>query len=468
MLDATPSVAVSDTAASSQFDLAQELDRLRSENEILRTTLGHKCAYIRNKTNELLEVMGTRSLRPEELDDETLVELDPLGIISGSIKHILNNLKETNSQLHMVNEETTAIFEAAEVGILLLDKHKRIQSCNNKLKEFFFPQKEISDVVGKLCNDEICRNSHPDNECACEMILGGMEIARINSFEFGDRIFKVVATPIKSRDGEIEDLVVVYNEITDLKKAEEQLSRLNFDLESRIRERTLQLELANEELETFCYTVSHDLRAPLRHISGFASILSEDCSDQLDDLGRNCLERIDKASSRMGALIDELLRLSKVSQAEMNLVDFDLSRSAARIVAMFRDTEPERKVRIVIADGVSAKCDALLMEMVLQNLIGNAWKYSAANPDALIEFGTVTEHGEKWFFVRDNGAGFDMAYSKKLFQVFERLHGNQFEGTGVGLATAHRIIARHGGKIWADAAVGKGATFYFSLPQSEH
>lgn len=452
------------TACTSSSDISPELDRLRRENEALRATLAKKCGYIRSKTNELLEIMGTKSLRPEELDDETLVDLDPLGIIAGSIRHILDNLKEKNRQLHIVNEETTAIFETAEVGILVIDPHKRLQACNNKLKELFFPLKEIAEVTGKLCRDEVCRNRFPDEGCACEMILGGMDIAKISSWEFDNRIFRVIARPIRDRSGEIEDIVVVYNEITELKRAEEQLSRSNFDLEVKIRERTRQLELANKELESFCYSVSHDLRAPLRHISGFASILSEECSGLLDEIGQDCLKRILKSSSHMGKLIDELLRLSRVSQTEIILTDVDLTLCAERIVAMYRDTEPGRNVRTVIADGLVARCDAVLMEMVLQNLIGNAWKYSAEKPEALIEFGSITEDGEKRYFVRDNGVGFDMAYRKKLFQVFERLHGSQFEGTGVGLATVHRIIARHGGRIWADAEVGKGATFFFTLP----
>jgi signal transduction histidine kinase len=446
-------------------DASTELERLREENEFLRNKLVNKNNYIRKKTNELLEIMGTKPLRPEELDDETLVEVDPIGIISGSIKHVLDNHRETNRQLHIVNENTAAIFAAAEVGILVIDSQKRILSCNNKLRELFFPDKEISSIIGHCCNDEVCRNSRPAEGCACELIQSGREICRINSWKLGDRIFNVVATPIKHQDGGIEDVVVVYNEITELKAAEEQLSHLNAELESRIRERTTQLESVNNELESFCYTVSHDLRAPLRHINGFSAILSDECSDSLSDLGKDCLKRIGKASNRMGELIDDLLHLSRVAQQEIRHVNFDLSRSAERIIAMFRDTEPDRSVRTFVAPGLTTSGDATLLDMVLQNLIGNAWKYSAENPDALIEVGQINVKGKQTFFVSDNGVGFDMVYCKKLFQVFERLHGDEFEGTGVGLATVKRIIARHGGRVWAEAAVGKGATFYFTLPE---
>jgi signal transduction histidine kinase len=456
-------LSVSD-AASAAF--SAELQRLREENEYLRNKLVNKNSYIRKKTNELLEIMGTKPLRPEELDDETLVDVDPIGIISGSIKHVLDNHRETNKQLHIVNENTAAIFAAAEVGILVIDSRKRILSCNNKLQELFFPDKEIGSIIGLYCNDVVCKNSRPAEGCACEMIQSGRDICRINSWKLGDRIFNVVATPIKHQDGNIADVVVVYNEITELKAAEEQLSHLNVELESRIRERTTQLELVNNELESFCYTVSHDLRAPLRHINGFSSILSDECADVLNDLGKDCLKRICNASNRMSELIDDLLHLSRVAKQEIRQVDFDLSRSAERIIVMFRDTEPDRSVRTVVAPGLTASGDATLLEMVLQNLIGNAWKYSAGNPDALIEVGMVNNKGKQTFFVRDNGVGFDMVYCKKLFQVFERLHGDEFEGTGVGLATVKRIIARHGGLIWAEAAVGKGATFYFTLPEA--
>ena len=446
-------------------DSSAEVELLRQENEQLRSRLAFKNDYIRNKTNELLEVMGTKPLRPEELDVDALLELDPLGIIAGSIKHMLDNLKETNWQLHIANEETEAIFAAVEVGILVIDGQQRIKSCNKKLKQLFFPDKDLYKIIGNLCVDEICQRSMPKEGCACELVLNAKKTIWINNWRFRDRIFNVVATPVRNQEGDISDMVVVYNEITELKIAEEQLSRLNIGLENRIRERTMQLESANSELESFCYTVSHDLRAPLRHISGFANILSEECFDSLNDLGRDCLKRITSASSRMGILIDDLLHLSRVSQAEIKLENVDLSKSAEKIISMFRDTDTGRTVRTVVTDGLSAFGDAVLLDLVLQNLIGNAWKYSSNNPEALIEVGRATVDGKEAFFVRDNGVGFDMAYCKKLFRVFERLHGSEFEGTGIGLATVQRIINRHGGEVWADSSVGNGATFYFTLSE---
>jgi PAS domain S-box-containing protein len=250
-------------------------------------------------------------------------------------------------------------------------------------------------------------------------------------------------------------------EVEQRKNAQEEASWLNTDLE---RQKSA-LELANRELESFCYSVSHDLRAPLRHINGFTTILNEDYRQCLDDLGCDCLDRVCAASSHMGTLIDDLLRFSRVSRAEMKVVDLDLSARAQRIAIMFRESEPGRNTQVEVAEGLTARGDASLMDMVLQNLIGNAWKYSSGTPGALISVGRIHVPGqaEEAFYVKDNGVGFDMAYKDKLFRVFERLHGEEFEGTGIGLATVQRIIERHGGTVWAEGEVGKGATFFFTL-----
>ena len=248
-------------------------------------------------------------------------------------------------------------------------------------------------------------------------------------------------------------------EIAQRRDAQEEARMLNLDLE----EQKTALEFANRELESFCYSVSHDLRAPLRHINGFTNMLIEDYHEGLDENGRDYLERICAASCHMGLLIDDLLRFSKVSRAELKIAPVDLSTVAEKIAAMYREAEPQRHVRFDIAPGLSARGDAALLEMVMQNLIDNAWKYSSTVPEALITVGRTNHEGEDVFFVRDNGVGFNMAYQEKLFRVFERLHGEEFDGTGIGLATVHRIIERHGGRIWAEGKVGHGATFSFTL-----
>jgi light-regulated signal transduction histidine kinase (bacteriophytochrome) len=236
------------------------------------------------------------------------------------------------------------------------------------------------------------------------------------------------------------------------------------ELELRVQSRTRELEAANGELEAFCYSVSHDLRAPLRGIDGFSLALLEDYGDQFDAVGRDYLERVRAAAHRMAALIDDLLALSRITRAELQRGPIDLSQLARSVVAELSRSEPERNVAIVIEPDLRAEGDSPLIRTVLENLIGNAWKFTSKRQDARIEVGR-TQINETWtFFVRDNGAGFDQAYTDRLFGAFQRLHAaTEFPGTGIGLASVLRIIHRHGGRIWAEGEVNRGATFYFSL-----
>jgi two-component system NtrC family sensor kinase len=225
-----------------------------------------------------------------------------------------------------------------------------------------------------------------------------------------------------------------------------------------------ELERKNRELETFSYTVSHDLRAPLRSINSFSQILLEDYSEKLDSTGKSHLERVSSSAKRMGELIDDLLELSRVARAELSRGRIDLSAIARTILEDFSRNEPDRKVEWNVQDDIVLNVDGRLMKVALENLLGNALKFTAKTATARIEFGTEQRDGGTVYFVRDNGAGFDMKYADKLFSPFKRLHGNDdFPGTGIGLATVHRIVDRHGGRIWADSAVGEGATFYFTI-----
>jgi light-regulated signal transduction histidine kinase (bacteriophytochrome) len=250
------------------------------------------------------------------------------------------------------------------------------------------------------------------------------------------------------------------------RQAVEELRRSHADLEARIEARTAELAAANRELEAFSYSVSHDLRAPLRSIDGFSRILIEDYADRLDETGRRHLERICRSAQRMGELIDDLLKLSMVSRQAMHLARADLSALAAEILDELARAAPGRQVETQVAPGCTALCDARLLRVLLQNLLENAWKYTGKAAAARIEFGCTPEGGRTVFHVRDNGAGFDMAHAGKLFLPFQRLHrAEDFEGTGVGLATVRRVVQRHGGRIWAESAPGQGATFCFTLGQ---
>ena len=235
-------------------------------------------------------------------------------------------------------------------------------------------------------------------------------------------------------------------------------------MRDKLAERTASLQAANKELETFSYSVSHDLRSPLRAINGFAQILQEDYADSLPPDGVGYLQRITAASARMNTLIDALLALSHINQQRLVRSQVDLSAQARNVVEELRAANPERQVEVTIEPGLVAEADRDLCFVVLQNLIGNAWKYSSKVPVAEITIGAQREEGETVFFVRDNGAGYDPVNADRLFGAFQRLHGaDEFEGSGVGLATVARVVHRHGGRIWSEGAVGKGACFYFTL-----
>jgi light-regulated signal transduction histidine kinase (bacteriophytochrome) len=242
--------------------------------------------------------------------------------------------------------------------------------------------------------------------------------------------------------------------------ANEELQRLNESL----REQKEAVELANRELESFSYSVSHDLRAPLRGIDGFGDALLEDCGAQLGEEGKGYVRRIRAAAQSMAKLIDDLLSLARVTRTELHRVDVNLTDLAHRIAAWLRATSPQRDVEFIIDEDMRGDGDAALLEVVLENLLGNAWKFTSKRARAEIRFGREDRDGRMTYFVRDNGSGFDMAYAQRLFMPFQRLHtASEFEGTGIGLATVQRVVHRHQGRVWADALIDNGATFYFTL-----
>ena len=265
-------------------------------------------------------------------------------------------------------------------------------------------------------------------------------------------------------EGVIAEIFCMDVDITDLKRANESVRQLNVELEERVAARTAELAELNRELEAFSYSVSHDLRAPLRSIEGFGRLLAQEYAGQLDATGLDYVERMCRGAKRLAQLIDDLLELTRIDRAEIRSAEVALGELAGEIVEELRQGAPQRRVAIDIAAGMRAQGDPQLLRIALQNLLDNAWKYSGKTTDARIEFGCTEGGGERIYHVRDNGAGFDMAYAEKLFAPFQRLHGAQeFEGSGVGLATVGRVIKRHKGRIWAEAAPGQGATFYFTL-----
>jgi PAS domain S-box-containing protein len=328
------------------------------------------------------------------------------------------------------------------------------EMIGKKDTEFDRPPKEIERLV------------ESDREVIAHQAPRIIPEEKITFTDGKERWFTALKSPLRETDGPSDKILCVMMEITERKKAEEEVHRLNAELENRVKERTAQLEAANKEMEAFAYSVSHDLRAPLRSIDGFSQALQEDCAAALDDHGRDYLQRIRSASTRMGLLIDDLLKLSRLTREEMHKRKLDLTAMARDVLAELRESEKDRKVDCLIAEGLSARGDERLIHAVLENLLGNAWKFTARRKKAKIQFGSeATAEGETVFSVRDNGAGFNMEHVDKLFHAFQRLHTvREFPGNGIGLATAQRIIHRHGGRVWAEGESGKGAAFFFTLP----
>jgi PAS domain S-box-containing protein len=355
------------------------------------------------------------------------------------------------------------IAEKAPVGLLQVDASGIIQWANAAELE----------LLGYARQDYVGKNAA---EFYADESVGRDVLARLARGE----TLRDYQTDLRARDGSLRNVLISSSadmehgqfvraclftqDITGRRRAEEEIHRLNLELEQRVKQRTAQLEATNKEMESFSYSVSHDLRAPLRALRGFTEVLLEVHASQLDSRGQDFLRRACAASFRMERLIEDLLKLAQVSRADLQMEQVDLSSLAAEIAAELAHSDSSRTVQFVIAPGCSAPGDSRLVRLAMDNLLRNSWKFSAKRADARIEFGKV-DGQEPAFFVRDNGAGFDTAFSKKLFGVFQRLHAaNEFPGTGVGLATVQRILNRHGGRAWATGAVNQGATFYFTLP----
>ena len=271
--------------------------------------------------------------------------------------------------------------------------------------------------------------------------------------------------PQRAADGETLSFWVTFTDVDAQVTIAHEILRLNEVLEERVLARTAELGAANKELEAFVYSASHDLRAPLRAIDGFSQMVIEDTVGRLDAADEEHLQHVRAAAQRMGVLIDDLLALSRSARQDLLRKSVDLSAMAASVIADLRSAAPGRRVEAVVQPDLVVDADTTLLEVILVNLLGNAWKFTSRHETARIEVGVTDTDGERAFFVRDDGAGFDMHEAEHLFGAFQRFHtADQFEGDGIGLATVQRLVARHGGRVWAEAEVEKGAMFYFTLP----
>ncbi|HJV64460.1 MAG TPA: PAS domain S-box protein [Geomonas sp.] len=380
-------------------------------------------------------------------------------LLFGASRNITGS-KENELALKNIEEIFRLFLEHSPAYLIFKDESQRVIRLSRNFESLF--GRPLTEMMGKTVKD-----FYPPGLAATIMrddtaVL--KEGRPIHTEEvLNGRVYSSTKFAIPQK-GKPSLLATIKTEITARKEAEAALRLLNEVLDRRVAERTSQLQAAVMEQEAFSYSVSHDLRAPLRHINSFSAILLEDFGEFLPPQGRDYLVRICKATNRMGVLIDNLLELSRVSRAQVNRSTVDLSTLAAKIALMFREIEPERQVELQIAPDLWAECDKNLVRQLLENLLGNAWKYTSQAEVARIEVGQLPSEEGPVYFVRDNGAGFEMAYQEKLFAPFQRLHGAEFEGNGIGLATAQRIVQRHGGTIWAEGEVGKGAQFFFTLP----
>jgi len=373
----------------------------------------------------------------------------------------ISNQMEAEKKLRISEEKWRSLVENAPNIIMIIDKEGTIQFINRTIEGL-----TIKNVIGKSIYDYILPKYHSLVKEKVQVVFRDGKTVRFeiegganNNYSW----YMNQLAPIK-RAGEIFTAILIATDITERKQADIQLKKYREQLEELVEERTRQLSAAIKELESFAYSVSHDLRAPLRAIDGFSQAILEDYFDKLDEQGKDYLIRIRNASQRMAQLIDDILQLSRLSRSKMQIEQVNLSEIAREIFADLRNTDPKRQVDIIIQPELIVYGDARLLKIALENLLSNAWKFTSKHPTARIELGVMQINNEPVYYVRDDGAGFDMAYVDKLFGAFQRLHSEkEFEGTGIGLATVQRIIHRHGGRVWAEGAIEKGATFYFTL-----
>lgn len=394
-----------------------------------------KCAHIRNQSGLIIRSIG--------------------------MVHDITEQKKAEESLIRAKDEWERTFDSVPDMIAILDNQHKIVRLNKAMAQRIGLKPK--ECIGEPCYKYMHGTAAPLQSCphSCTLHDGRQHVVEVREETLGADLL-VSTTPLYNKQGEMIGSVHVARDITERKQAEQRIVTLNTELKQNLWE----LETANRELETFSYSVSHDLRAPLRSIAGFSQVLAEDYMGTLDDEGQDALTRILKATAKMGQLIDDMLNLSRVSRFEMQHENVNLSNIAGQIADRLAKVQPERRVRFANSEGIDVQGDEHLLTVAFENLLANAWKFTEKQDQPLIEFKAEQRNGETVFLVKDNGVGFDMTYVDKLFNPFQRLHReDEFTGTGIGLATVKRVIKRHGGRVWIEGAVGKGATVYFTLGQ---
>jgi signal transduction histidine kinase len=381
----------------------------------------------------------------------------PLGVI-GVVRDI-TALRQAETALEAERRRLLSLLEELPAYVSLKGPDYSIKFANRYFRERF------GDPAGRSCYQVQHDLGAPCETCQVMQVLDTQEPQEREWTHRDGRTYHTYDYPFADSDG--SPLVLELGiDVTGRKQAEEAIHRLNEELEQRVQQRTAQLEAANRELESFSYSVSHDLRAPLRAIDGFSRILLKDHTGALTDEGQRFLDIIRTNTQKMGQLIDDLLAFSRLGRREMKAAALDMGTLVREAVGELQDTLGDRTVQWDLKPLPAARADRALIHQVWINLLGNALKFTRHRETAVIEVGCRPEGDENIYYVKDNGVGFDMQYAPKLFGVFQRLHREEeFEGTGVGLALVQRIVQRHGGRTWAEGEVGRGATFYFSLPR---
>jgi PAS domain S-box-containing protein len=372
-------------------------------------------------------------------------------------------------ELKAARQSLAALIASAMDAIITIDSEQRIAIFNPAAEQMFgYAEAEmLGEPLGRLLPDRF-RTVHAGQVktfgTTGETRRAMGALTSVTGIRKDGEEFPLEVSISRHESAGKRYFTSILRDVTERVRAEDEVRRLNADLERRVAERTAELEAANRELESFDYTVSHDLRAPISRIAGFSAMLRDEFGEQLGERGRDLLQRIGSAGQKADQLVEDLLELSTSTRKEMQRSQVDLSALARRLLDGLQKAEPDRKVEFRIEAGLSARADPGLMRVVLDNLLRNAWKFTSRRDPARIEVGSVRREGSRAIFVRDNGVGFDMSGAAKLFAPFQRLHSEQeFEGTGIGLATVQRVIHRHGGRISAESAVGEGTTFYFTV-----
>lgn len=439
---------------------AMELTAPESHDTVLTNiTMGYEKSY------EALGIRKDGSKFPFEAQGKSITYKGKNARVT-AIRDI-SGRKQAEEDLRESNEILERFFETTHFQVAMLDSKCNFIRVNDSYANVcgfepdYFIGKNLFDLYP---SEELESKFRRVVETGASYTVYSRPFEFPNQPERGTTYWDLAVNPVKNPFGKVEGLLFTLLEVTRRVRAGQELAKYQEHLEELVEERTAELAAVNKELEAFSYSVSHDLRAPLRSIDGFSQALLDDYDRKLDEGGKHMLQRLRANSQNMAELIDDMLDLSRLTRKEMHRQEVDLSALVRDITKELRDTDRDRRVDFAITDNAIVNGDPILLKAMMENLLGNAWKFTGKRKDALIEFGVTQQDGNTTYFVRDNGAGLDMAYADKLFGAFQRLHSeSEFSGTGIGLATVQRIIYRHGGKVWAEAEVNKGATFYFTL-----